>query len=77
MVFFTRMGLISARGYLTYWKHAAFGMGIFAALITPTSDVITWAYLFVPMFGLYLVGVLVCSLVETRNAPPVASCSSV
>jgi sec-independent protein translocase protein TatC len=77
MAFFTRIGLTTARGYLTYWKHAAFGMAIFAAIITPTSDVITWAYLFVPMFGLYLVGVGVCSLIEPRLSPPVASCSSV
>jgi sec-independent protein translocase protein TatC len=74
MVFFTRIGVTSARGYLTYWRQAAFGMATFAAVITPTQDVITWAYLFVPMFGLYLVGVAVCRLAEPGREPPV-SCS--
>ncbi len=69
MVFFTRIGVTTARGYLTYWRHAAFGMGIFAALVTPTQDVITWAYLFVPLLALYLVGVAVCWLVEPARLP--------
>jgi sec-independent protein translocase protein TatC len=64
MVFFTRIGVTTARGYLTYWRHAALGMSVFAAVITPTQDVITWGYLFVPLFALYLVGVAVCRLVE-------------
>jgi sec-independent protein translocase protein TatC len=69
MVFFTRIGLITAHGYLTYWKHAAFGMAVFAAIVTPTQDVITWGYLFVPMFALYLIGVAVCRAVEPRRPP--------
>lgn len=72
MAFFTRIGVISARGYLTYWRHAAFGLAIFAAVITPTQDVITWAYLFVPMFGLYLLGAAVCSVVEPPRTPATA-----
>lgn len=71
MAFFTRIGVTTARGYLTYWRHAAFGMAAFAALITPTQDVITWGYLFVPMFGLYLVGVAVCRIVEPAQPPDV------
>lgn len=74
MAFFTRIGLTSARAYLTYWKHAALGMAVVAAVITPTSDVITWGYLFLPMFGLYLVGVGVCWFVEpARRAEEVAA----
>jgi sec-independent protein translocase protein TatC len=69
MAFFTRIGITTARGYLTYWRHAAFGMAVFAAVVTPTQDVITWSYLFVPMFGLYLVGVAVCRLVEPARPP--------
>lgn len=72
MAFLTRIGITTARGYLTYWRHATLAMAVFAALITPTQDVITWAYLFVPMFGLYLVGVAVCSLIESKKLPDVA-----
>jgi sec-independent protein translocase protein TatC len=72
MAFFTRLGLTTARSYLRYWRHAVLGMAVFAALVTPTQDFITWGYLFGPMLGLYLVGVGVCHLVEPRprEIPP-------
>ena len=69
MVFFTRIGVTTANGYLTYWRHAAFGMAVFAAVITPTQDVVTWGYLFVPLLVLYLLGVATCRLVEPRRPP--------
>lgn len=70
MVFFTRIGLTSARGYLNYWRHALFGLGVFAALVTPTQDLITWGYLFVPTFGLYLLGVGLCALIGPPSPAP-------
>lgn len=73
MAFFTRIGVTTARGYLTYWRHSALGMAVFAAVITPTQDVITWGYLFVPLLSLYLVGVGVCRLVEPGRRPAVPS----
>jgi sec-independent protein translocase protein TatC len=33
---------------------------VFAAIITPTPDVITMMYLFIPMFGLYMLGIVFC-----------------
>lgn len=69
MVFFTRIGVTTARGYLTYWRHATLAMAVFAAVITPTQDVVTWGYLFVPLFCLYLLGVAACRLVEPRRPP--------
>ena len=41
---------------------ACFIIAVFAALVTPTPDVVTMMYLFVPMFVLYLLGILVCHL---------------
>jgi sec-independent protein translocase protein TatC len=72
MAFFARIGVTTARGYLQYWRHAVLGLGLFAAVITPTQDLITWGYLFGPMFVLYLVGVGVCRMVEPRprELPP-------
>jgi sec-independent protein translocase protein TatC len=69
MVFFTRVGVTSARGYLRYWRHAVMGLAAFAAVITPTQDMMTWAYLFVPTFGLYLVGVGAAAVAEPRPEP--------
>jgi sec-independent protein translocase protein TatC len=60
MVFLNRIGIFTAADYLSKWRQAFMVMAVFAALITPTPDVITMLYMFVPMFGLYLLGVAVC-----------------
>lgn len=60
MVFLNRIGMFSAADYLTKWRYACFILAVFAAVITPTPDVVTMMYLFVPMFGLYMLGILVC-----------------
>ncbi len=62
MIFLNRIGLFSAGDYLTKWRYACFILALFAALVTPTPDVVTMTYLFLPMFGLYLVGILFCHL---------------
>jgi sec-independent protein translocase protein TatC len=55
-----RLGMFTAADYLSKWRHAIMVLALFAAIITPTPDVVTMLYLFVPMFGLYLVGIAVC-----------------
>ena len=35
--------------------------------MTPTPDVVTMTYLFIPMFGLYLLGILFCHLFPGFN----------
>jgi sec-independent protein translocase protein TatC len=60
MFFLSRIRLLTYDVYLSYWRTAVFVLAVFAAVITPTPDVVTMMYLFVPMFGLYLIGVLVC-----------------
>lgn len=62
MIFLNRIGLFSAEDYLKKWRYACFILAIFAALVTPTPDVVTMTYLFVPMFSLYMLGVLFCHL---------------
>lgn len=62
MIFLNRIGLFSAGDYLTKWRYACFILAIFAALVTPTPDVVTMMYLFAPMFTLYLLGILFCHL---------------
>jgi sec-independent protein translocase protein TatC len=62
MIFLNRLGLFTAHDYLTKWRYACFIIAVFAALVTPTPDAITMLYLFVPMFGLYLLGILFCHL---------------
>jgi sec-independent protein translocase protein TatC len=60
MIFLNRIGLFSAQDYLRKWRGACFTLALFAALITPTPDIVTMGYLFVPMFALYLAGIVFC-----------------
>ena len=60
MIFLNRIGLFSAADYLTKWRYACFILALFAALVTPTPDVVTMTYLFIPMFTLYMLGILFC-----------------
>lgn len=62
MIFLNRIGLFTAGDYLTKWRYACFILALFAALVTPTPDVVTMLYLFIPMFGLYMIGILFCHL---------------
>lgn len=60
MIALNRLGMFTAADYLKRWRGACFIMACFAAIITPTPDIITMMYLFAPMFGLYLLGVAFC-----------------
>lgn len=60
MIFLNRIGLFTAQDYLRKWRYAFMILAVFSAVITPTPDVVTMSYLFVPMFGLYMLGIAVC-----------------
>ena len=60
MFFMNRIGTFSAADYWKHWRGAVMVIAVFSAVITPTPDAVTMSYLFVPMFGLYLIGVAVC-----------------
>ena len=60
MIFLNRIGLFTAADYLRKWRYACMILAVLAAVITPTPDVVTMSYLFVPMFGLYMLGIVFC-----------------
>jgi sec-independent protein translocase protein TatC len=60
MFFLTRTRLMTYKTFLSKWRYATFILAVFAVVITPTPDIVTMMYLFVPMMGLYLAGVLLC-----------------
>jgi sec-independent protein translocase protein TatC len=66
MAFLTGIGVTRSRTYLQYWRQALFGMAVFSLLATPTQDLFTWGYLFLPLVTLYLVGIGVSRVVEVR-----------
>lgn len=60
MFFLNRIGMFSWEDYWAKWRYAILILAFFSALITPTPDAVTMLYLFVPMFGLYMLGVALC-----------------
>jgi sec-independent protein translocase protein TatC len=62
MLFLERIGVMTVASYLSVWKLAFFIIHVFAAVITPSIDIVSMECLALPMFGLYLLGVLLCKL---------------
>lgn len=67
MLFFNRIGLFGWEVYLSKWRYALFIMACLSALLTPSVDVISMLWLFIPTFGLYMFGVLLCYLMPPPN----------
>jgi sec-independent protein translocase protein TatC len=57
MLFLCRLGMFTWEDYLKKWRVAMFVLACFSAIITPTPDAVTMLYLFIPMFGLYMLGI--------------------
>jgi sec-independent protein translocase protein TatC len=60
--FFARIGLVTARKLLKWFKWAVLLIFVTAAIITPTPDVATQTVFAVPMILLYLLGVAIAAV---------------
>lgn len=67
MVGLGAVGLVPARTWLAGWRWAVLLAFVFAAVATPTADVISMIALGVPICGLYFGAVGVCTLVDRRR----------
>ncbi len=56
MFLLSKLGVTNTAFYARYQRHAAFGLLVFAAVITPTPDPITMLSLAIPLLGLYYLG---------------------
>lgn len=63
-----KLGVVSSTFLKTYRRHCAVILVIFAACITPTSDVFSLMALFIPMYVLYEVGILGAVWIEHDRA---------
>jgi len=63
----TKLGLITAKFLLKYFKYAIVLIFIISAVITPTPDIITQSLFAVPMIGLYLLSVLIAKIFAPRK----------
>lgn len=67
MFFLTRLHICTYKTFLEYWRAAVMVLAVLSAVLTPTPDAVTLLYLFVPMFGLYMLGILVCYLFPAKT----------
>jgi len=64
-----RMGVISARILLKYFKYAFLGIFIIAAVISPGTDMVSQIMMAAPMLVLYLLSILVAWIFQRRRTP--------
>jgi len=62
MLILSQIGIVDAAGFKKVRKFAYFGITIFAAIASPTTDVLTMLCLMIPMIGLYEVGILAAAI---------------
>lgn len=60
MMFLERIGIFTTAMYKSQWRIALFAIHVFAAIITPSVDIISMELLALPMFGLYWLGIILC-----------------
>jgi sec-independent protein translocase protein TatC len=67
MMFLNKVGIVTYETHKRTWRYAMFGLAVATALLCPSTDVVSWLSLFIPTFGLYLVGVLICYLMPNQG----------
>ncbi len=66
LAFLARVGLVSQRQLISWWRYAVVIIFIIAAVATPTVDPVTMSLMAGPMVFLYGLSVLLCGLVEKK-----------
>jgi sec-independent protein translocase protein TatC len=64
----TRIGLVQARTWRRYSRHAIVGFLIVGGIITPDTSGVTQVLVALPMMGLYFAGCLLAEIAERRSA---------
>lgn len=57
-----RLGIVTPRGMIKYWRQAVVGTAIIAAIITPTVDPVTMSMFMGVMLGLYMFSILTVTI---------------
>jgi sec-independent protein translocase protein TatC len=66
MLFLERLGIMEVASYRSKRKLAFFVLAIFAAVFTPSIDAVSMLFLWMPMCGLYELGIWLCLLSPRR-----------
>ena len=67
MAFLSRMGVITAKQFLSAWRFAVVGIAVLAAFITPTPDPFNMMLVMIPLVALYFFGVLLAWMAESKQ----------
>ncbi len=72
IVFFVlgRLGFVTAKSMLRYWRHAVVGASVIAAFITPTVDPLTMIVITIILVALYGLSVLLVGITTGFRAEP-------
>lgn len=69
-----RLGVVTPRQLVATWRYAIIVIAILSAVITPTPDPFTMSVVMVPLFGLYVLGIIMARFTyRPRNRPAAAS----
>jgi sec-independent protein translocase protein TatC len=70
LVFFlARMGVVTGRFLMKYFKYAFLGIFIVAAVISPGTDMTSQVVMAVPMLGLYGISIVIAFIFQKRRTP--------
>ena len=64
-----RMGVITGRVLLKYFKYAVLAISIIAAVISPGTDMMSQVVMAVPMLALYAISILIAFVFQKRRIP--------
>jgi sec-independent protein translocase protein TatC len=69
----SRFGLVTPQALARGWRVAFVATAVAAAVITPTPDPLNMSIVWLPLFGLYLLGVLLARVFAKRPVPEAAN----
>lgn len=69
VLFLARMGVVTARMLIRYFKYALLAIFIIAAIISPGTDIPSQLVMAVPMILLYGVSIVVAAIFQKRRKP--------
>ncbi len=68
LIILAKLGLVSSKRLLTYWRHAIVVIFTFAAIVTPTNDPLSLMVMALPMVFLYFLTIGVVKRMENNTA---------
>jgi sec-independent protein translocase protein TatC len=72
VLFLARMGVVTARMLIKYFKYAFLAIFIIAAVISPGTDMMSQLVMAIPMLALYLISIVIAWIFGKRKKPATA-----